>query len=71
MHINWSGLGEVFLIALVAGVGLVTLFSLGITALGRRADRTQPAGAATAVAGFSFLACAALLAYGLYLVIAK
>jgi hypothetical protein len=72
MHINWSGLGEVFAIALLAGVGLVTLFSLGIASLGRR--ETGEGGSATlstTLAALCFLACAAIVGYGIYLVVAK
>jgi hypothetical protein len=39
MHIDWSGLGEVGAISLVAGVGIVVLFSLGLTALDWRTPR--------------------------------
>jgi hypothetical protein len=69
MHINWSGLGEVFIIALIAGVGLVTLFSLGIASLGRRSEPGQSA-VATAVSVVCFLACTAVVGYGIYLVVA-
>ncbi|MEV4320176.1 hypothetical protein [Actinocrispum sp. NPDC049592] len=71
MHINWSGLGEVFAIALAAGVGLVVLFSLGIAALGRRNNEGEATAVNTAVAGVCFLACVALVGYGIYLVVAK
>jgi hypothetical protein len=70
MHINWSGLIEVFLIALIAGVGLVVLFSFGIVALDRRSEPGQSA-LATTVATACFLACAAMVGYGIYLVVAK
>jgi hypothetical protein len=74
MHINWSGLGEVFGISLGAGVGVVVLFSLGISALGRRESATaegQSSTAPTAIAAVCFLACVAVVGYGLYLVIVK
>ena len=71
MHINWSGLIEVFLIALIAGVGLVVLFSFGIVALDRRSEPGQSAALATTVATACFLACAAMVGYGIYLVVAK
>ena len=73
MHIDWSGLGEVFIIGLAAGVGVVTLFSLGIAALGRRAEATehnQPTTTPTMVTALCFLACAALVGYGIYLIVA-
>jgi hypothetical protein len=70
MHINWSGLGEVFLIALAAGVGIVVLFSLGIMSLGRRTEG-QAVALSIAVAAVCFFACVAIVGYGIYLVVAK
>ena len=71
MNINWSGLGEVFVIALVAGVGLVTLFSVAIVSLGRREQGGAGATTATVVAGLCLLACVGIVGYGIYLVVAK
>jgi hypothetical protein len=71
MNINWSGLLEVFLIALAAGVGVVVLFSFGIVALGRRTEPGQSSPVATTVAVVCFLACVAMVGYGIYLVVAK
>jgi hypothetical protein len=71
VNINWSGLGEVFVIALVAGVGIVVLFSLGLMSLGRRGQGGSAVGVATAVAAVCFLACVAIVGYGIYLVVAK
>jgi len=75
MNVNWSGLGEVFGIALLAGVGIVVLFSLGIMSLGRRERARQDGGSATAVsavaAGVCFLLCLGIVGYGIYLVVAK
>ena len=75
MNVNWSGLGEVFGIALLAGVGIVVLFSLGIMSLGRRERARQDGGSATAVSavvpGGCFLLCLGIVGYGIYLVVAK
>jgi len=71
VNIDWSALGLVVLISLVAGCGLVSLVGLGIVALDQRVtaqesgrDTTTP----TVVMGLCFLAAAALIGYGLYLV---
>lgn len=72
MSISWTVLGTVFLVALAAGVGVVVLFTLGIVALGRRsvlAEQGGPALVATATACACFLACAALILYGLHIII--
>ncbi|HEX8866357.1 MAG TPA: hypothetical protein VF821_11945 [Lentzea sp.] len=61
-HVNWSGLGEVFAVSLVLGVGIVTLFSAGL-AVADRGHRGHDT-----VTAVRFAACAALVAYGIYLV---
>ena len=71
MNIDWSALGLVVLISLVAGCGLVTLVGLGIVALDQRVTaRESGRGAATptVLMGLSFLAAVALIGFGLYLV---
>jgi hypothetical protein len=72
MHVNWSALGEVLLVALAVGIGTVGLFSLGIVALDRRdaavADR-RPAAVSTVTSVLCFIGCAVIVAYGIYLVI--
>lgn len=72
MSIGWSGLGVVFVVALAAGVGVVVLFTLGVVALGKRslaAGHRGPAFAATATACVCFLACVALILYGLDIIV--
>jgi hypothetical protein len=74
MHINWSGVGEVFMVALAVGVGVVVLFTLGIVALGRRSaavEQRGPTFASSAAAGLCFLACAVTIGYGLYVIVAS
>lgn len=71
MNIDWSALGLVVLISLVAGCGLVTLVGLGIVALNQRVTAQESGKGVTTptlVMLLCFLAAAALIAYGLYLV---
>jgi hypothetical protein len=71
MHIDWTAIGQVTIAGLVAGVGTVVLFSIGMAALGRRITthgqgrKTTPA---TTLAWSCFAACTALLGLSLYVV---
>ncbi|MEU4193419.1 hypothetical protein AB0E69_16090 [Kribbella sp. NPDC026611] len=73
MHIKWGALGEVAIVSLLFGVGLAVLFSLGISAMARRAvaidNNKQPSVMDTGVAALCFAACFAAVLYGLYLII--
>ncbi|MFG2883066.1 hypothetical protein ACGFYV_12325 [Streptomyces sp. NPDC048297] len=74
MKIDWAAIGSVFGVSLVATVGLVVLFTLGVTGLSRREKAAaQGNSAALAVTGayVCFAACAAAVAYGIYLIVAK
>jgi hypothetical protein len=67
--INWGALGEVFVVSFGAAVGVIVLFALGVNAL---ATPTGPrTAAARPLAVLCFLACALVVGYGLYLLIAK
>lgn len=73
--IDWAALGQVFLISFGVAVGVIVVFSFGVTALtggssgadGQVTRRPAP----ILVAGLCFLVCALVVAYGLYLVIKK
>ncbi len=73
MHIAWGSLGQVLMVGLLAGAGLVVIFTVGILGLSRaatvRADsgRTDPVG--YGIAGLAFLVCAAAVLYGIYLLV--
>jgi hypothetical protein len=78
--IDWGALGLVFLVSFGASVGVIVLFSIGITALAPVAepasalDRTAPhprPAWAWPVAILCFLACALVVVFSLYLIIAK
>ncbi|WP_320781202.1 hypothetical protein [Streptomyces sp. CRN 30] len=73
MKIDWAALGAVFGVGLVVTVGLVALFTLGIVGLSRQERAAAQGGsAALAVTGAyaCFAACAAAVAYGIYLIVA-
>jgi ABC-type nickel/cobalt efflux system permease component RcnA len=79
MDIKWSSLGEVAVVSLAVGVAIVVIFAVGILAWSLRERTTvgdggaeQTAGNApmlTVAAGLCFLACAAIIAYGIYLIV--
>jgi hypothetical protein len=83
MTIDWSALGEVFLVSFGAGVGVIVLFAFGVSALAApTADPTSASGqtvgriaprtaAARPLAVLCFLACALVVGYSLYLIIVK
>ncbi|CAL9408244.1 hypothetical protein ACFUIW_35590 [Streptomyces sp. NPDC057245] len=73
MSIDWAALGSVFGVSLVVTVALVGLFTLGIVGLSRQEQAAARGGsAALAVTGAyaCFAACAAAVAYGIYLIVA-
>jgi hypothetical protein len=73
MNIDWAALGSVFGVSLVATVVLVGLFTLGIAGLSQKEKAARTGGTAPlAVTGayLSFAACAAAVAYGIYLIVA-
>ncbi|MEU6066321.1 MULTISPECIES: hypothetical protein [Streptomyces] len=74
MKIDWAALGSVFGVSLVVTVAIVALFTVGVAGLSRRERATAQGGsAALAVTGayVCFAACAAAVAYGIYLIMAK
>lgn len=62
MTINWGGLGAVFLVALVASVLFVGLFSVGIGAWTRRGEAVLN----NVLAIACFVLCAAIVGYGIF-----
>ncbi len=72
MHIAWHSLGQVLGVGLLVGAGAVIVFTLGVLGLSRVAvardnGRGDPLG--LGAAGLCFLACAAAVAYGIYLIV--
>ncbi|WP_328606718.1 hypothetical protein OG943_43635 [Amycolatopsis sp. NBC_00345] len=73
MNIDWGALGLVFVVALVAAVGLTTLFAYGIRGLSERDSAREQGGTGTVQLTGSvvcFAVCAAVVAYGIYLIVA-
>ncbi|WP_069773661.1 hypothetical protein [Streptomyces sp. LUP30] len=73
MSIDWTALGQVAVVSVGVTVAVVAVFTLGVLGLARaEGGRTEPAGASVAgraQAGLCFLACAAVVAYGIYLIV--
>ena len=72
MHIDWSALGIVAVVAIVASVGFVVLVAGGIRLVSTARIKTNEGGSGTATqsAGYGLLGVAGLLVlFGLYLII--
>ncbi len=69
VKIDWSALSAVFVVSFGAAVGVIVLFAFGVRAL---AAPTGPGTtAARPLALLCFLACALVVGYSLYLIIAR
>ncbi|TYK52587.1 hypothetical protein [Actinomadura decatromicini] len=72
MDIKWGPLGQVFVVALGATVAVVVIFTLGLLAASARQDageRARSTTIPTATAALCFSACAAIVVYGIYLIV--
>jgi hypothetical protein len=80
MSVNWGALLVVCVVALAVGVVIVALVSFALVGLSARERATVGgphdgaptlgAGTGTAIAGVCLLAAAAIVGYGLYIIIA-
>jgi hypothetical protein len=73
MKVDWMSLGVVFAVSIGVVLGLVVLFSAGLRGLSAREDARESGGNGvngTITAGVSFAACAAVVLFGLYLIVA-
>jgi len=73
VNIDWGSLGIVFVIALGAVVVLTSLFSFGVVGLSQRDSARAAGGSGTgplAGAVVCFTVCAAIVAFGIYLIVA-
>ena len=80
MSIAWGSLFLVFVVSLAVGVAVVALVAFALVGLSARqralvggphdGASTMSSGTGTAIAGLCLLAVAAIVAYGLYIIIA-
>jgi hypothetical protein len=74
VNINWADLGEVFVASLVAAICVITLFSVGVNSLARQESVKESGGSGSAnLAGavICFGLCVVIVAYGIFLIVAK
>ena len=73
MKLDWNALGQVTAVSLGVTVAVVVVFALGVLGLARvegaRENREGTQALGFTQAGLCFLACAAVVAYGIYLIV--
>ena len=73
MHLDWTALGQVTAVSIGVTVAVVVVFTLGVLGLARlEGARDQPGGPPApgrTQAGLCFLACAAVVAFGIWLIV--
>ena len=73
MDLDWSALGQVTAVSIGVTVVMVVVFALGVLGLARYEGARDGAGGTSSLgmaqAGLCFLACAAVVAYGIYLIV--
>ncbi|GAA2429584.1 hypothetical protein GCM10010191_48750 [Actinomadura vinacea] len=72
MDIKWSSLGQVFVVSLGATVAVVVIFAVGLLAASARqaaAERGRSTVIPATAACLCFAACAAIVLYGVYLIV--
>ncbi|MEU0173194.1 hypothetical protein ABZ178_07580 [Streptomyces massasporeus] len=73
MHLDWTALGEVATVSVGVTVAVVVVFALGVLGLARLEGARAQQGGTSALglgqATLCFLACAAVVAYGIYLIV--
>ncbi|TLS44245.1 hypothetical protein FE633_20990 [Streptomyces montanus] len=73
MHLDWTALGQVAAVSMGVTVAVVVVFAIGILGLAQvEAAREKDGGTHAlgfAQAGLCFLTCAAVVAYGIYLIV--
>ncbi|MFE0251853.1 hypothetical protein [Streptomyces sp. NPDC059010] len=73
MSLDWTALGQVAAVSLAVTVAVVAVFALGVLGLARhegaRAEGDGTSAFGFAQAGLCFLACAAVVVYGICLIV--
>ncbi|MFF9807631.1 hypothetical protein ACF1G5_21345 [Streptomyces coeruleorubidus] len=73
MHPDWSALGQVTAVSIGVTVAVVVVFALGVLGLaqleGARDQQGRTVARGLAQAALCFLACAAVVAYGIFLIV--
>ncbi|MFF3336859.1 hypothetical protein ACFYWX_46475 [Streptomyces sp. NPDC002888] len=73
MQLDWTALGQVAAVSLGVTVAVVVVFTFGVLGLGRledaRASGTGTSAPGLAQAGLCFVAGAAVVAYGIWLIV--
>lgn len=73
MNLDWTALGQVAAVSVGVTVVVVTVFALGVQGLARAEEARERRGTAPvldrAQAALCFLACAAVVVYGIFLIV--
>ncbi|MCF1597580.1 hypothetical protein [Streptomyces muensis] len=72
MNLDWTALGQVAAVSLAVTVAVVAVFALGVLGLARYEGARESGGTSAlglTQAGLCFVACAAVVAYGIYLIV--
>ena len=73
MDLDWNALGKVTGVSIGVTVAVVVVFALGVLGLARHEGAREEGGGTSAVgmaqAGLCLLACAAVVVYGIYLIV--
>ncbi|WDV54457.1 hypothetical protein PV963_30905 [Streptomyces coeruleorubidus] len=73
MHLDWTALGQVTAVSIGVTVAVVVVFALGVLGLAQLEGAREQQGRTFALgltqAALCFLACAAVVAYGIFLIV--
>jgi len=73
MDLDWSALGKVTAVSIGVTVAVVVVFALGVLGLARHEGAREEGGGASSLgraqAGLCFLACTAVVVYGIHLIV--